>query len=370
MRTLLSVLAFAATSAAGVRGPAQATLVVPASAAATEANSAGILPGLAGRFRQQILISDAPLLAARGKAITGLRFRRDDLFGKQFDQSSAQLRVVMSRARRPVAQPSPAFADNAGLSPVVVFDGVVTLPANWAAPVPAPWTAPFTVEVPFSTAFPYSSGDICLDIEGTPINPPPSFFWWVDYEHEADVGSVTHLGTACGAAVQEHVTTAAASARALVPGNTMSVLTVGRPSSVGILMVGVRLTQPVSLAFLGAPGCSLYVQPLVHLPILYPATTISHGTFAATLLDIHIPAQSSLLGGRFAAQGLNLEPPHAQSNSAGLTTTNGLEIRLAGLPPAGTLSIVRSEAVAASEPFPTTGRVSVSRGPVMQLDYQ
>ena len=57
-------------------------------------------------------------------------------------------------------------------------------------------------------------------------------------------------------------------------------------------------------------------------------------------------------------------------NAAGITTTNALDITLGSLRPTGPVSTVYSAAVAPSAPFPTSGVVFVSRGPVMQFEAQ
>ena len=77
-----------------------------------------------------------------------------------------------------------------------------------------------------------------------------------------------------------------------------------------------------------------------------------------------------MLGGRLFVQWANLETGSQQSNAIGITTTNALDITLASSMPSGALSTVYSEAVGPSNPFPNTGVVFVSRGPVMMFEAQ
>ena len=83
---LLSLAPVSMVAMAG--GYAQSTLVIPPGLATTEAISAGTMPGFSARYRQQILVSDAVLAPMRSKQLVGLRFRRDDLFGKAFQQAA------------------------------------------------------------------------------------------------------------------------------------------------------------------------------------------------------------------------------------------------------------------------------------------
>ena len=163
----------------------------------------------------------------------------------------------------------------------------------------------------------------------------------------------------------ENARTAAAWARNMDPGSAFSILTYGRPGTVGVLVIGPPPAISVPLDGIGASGCSLYVQPQIQLAGIYPpaATATAYG---ALQTEVQVPAVPSMLRARLLAQGVDIEATPA-SNAAGLTTTNGLDITLAGRMPPGSLSTVRSAPVAPGTPFPDHGRVAVSRGPVLQL---
>ncbi len=171
------------------------------------------------------------------------------------------------------------------------------------------------------------------------------------------------VGVPCGDTTSRIGVTANTRARNLAPGSSLLVSTFGEPGTSGLLALGSTATQ-VPLAAFGAPGCTLYLQPVATLPFAFPLT----GTLDAEhTIALALPGSTGLLNAVFFAQAINLETP-GRSNPAGLTTTNALRLQVGSVPPPATMTVVATRAVAAGAPWPATGDVFVSRGPVLRFD--
>ncbi len=287
--------------------------------------------------------------------------------GNAGNASTSRLTLTLSATGRPTTAPSRIFAQNRGSNPVVAYDGSVVLPASVGAPVPAPWSTAHALRIAFTQPFRYTGGVLCIGIEGEPVDPPEGFLWWADYDYEGEPGTVQVLGAGCGQAMAANTTTAGASARDLRPGSTTRLWSVGWPNTAGALLLGAPLAQPVSLAGLGAPGCNAYVTAGVFLNTVYPAAS-SGIAWTVSYQDLDLPGSAALMGQTLAAQALNLEPTGQGSNAAGLTTTNGVALTVASQPVPGSMATVTSKVTGDGQPFPVSGRVSVSRAPVLQLE--
>ncbi|MEM7200492.1 MAG: hypothetical protein AAF628_09525 [Planctomycetota bacterium] len=346
---------------------AQQWVVVPSQYDGQEGTSGGTVAGFSARFREQILVSGTALQALQGEEIDSLWFRRDDLFGKTLLSSWSNIKVTVAPALLPPTAPSRVFVENLGAPSQVVFDGLLPLDGSSAPPSPAPWATPFVAMVPFDTTYSYTGGDLCIEIEGTPDYPPLDFVWWVDVAHLAAVGSVQHVGSPCGAPAAENALTADAWGRNMVPGATFTMVSFGRPGTPGVMLLGAPLPTPLSLAFMGASGCELYLLPTLQILGQHSAP-VGGGAVAAPLFwDVHLPVHPGFLGAQFRVQFANLETGSGSSNPARITTTNALDITLGGSLPSGPISVVKSEAVPDGAPLPDFGMVSVSRGPVLRF---
>lgn len=127
-------------------------------------------------------------------------------------------------------------------------------------------------------------------------------------------GSFTPFGTGCGSP-------ALAIAGSGTPniGQAVSVqMTSGLANSPGIYIIGAAPTS-IDLTGLGAPGCTLYTQPLVTIP------TVFDGSGNAAPLPLNIPNNNSLVGASLTLTGLDVNPG---ANTLGLTTANGLTMTI------------------------------------------
>ncbi len=96
------------------------------------------------------------------------------------------------------------------------------------------------------------------------------------------------------------------------------VLTSAPPATTAYFLLGNQVS--ISLAPWFAPLCTLYSMPVLTLPV----PTSGVGTAVAPLT---LPSSSSFIGARWAAQYLILDPA---ASSAGLSATNGLDLRIGG----------------------------------------
>lgn len=77
-------------------------------------------------------------------------------------------------------------------------------------------------------------------------------------------------------------------------------------------------TLPMSLAFLGAPGCYAYNDIAVQVAVFHFGVSSAH--------QMNIPNSPRLIGTPFYAQGYVIDPP---ANALGITTTNGGAVQIA-----------------------------------------
>ncbi|MGK0201816.1 MAG: CubicO group peptidase (beta-lactamase class C family) [Planctomycetota bacterium] len=91
-------------------------------------------------------------------------------------------------------------------------------------------------------------------------------------------------------------------------------------SAPSLLLIGLNSLN-VSLAPLGAPGCSAYCDPVVML------NTIASATGSGAFFDWLVPDVPAALGSIIYAQGACLDPT---ANALGLTTSNGRGMTLGG----------------------------------------
>ena len=207
-------------------------------------------------------------------------------------------------------------------------------------------------------------------MDGDPPNPSGIANWWVDYVREADVGTVFPYGQPCGAATTGWPQTQNAWGANLIPGGTFCLWAVGQPNTPAILLLG---AQPASIPLgpIGATGCTLLVQPQIELPVgtYWRPDPTGIWPFHTLTVPIDIPSNPALLSVRFFSQFANLELGSSTSNPAGLTLTNALDLTTGARMPPGSISTVVTGAVPLAMPFPATGRVDVSRGPVLRFEY-
>jgi hypothetical protein len=349
----ITVVANVTTARAG----AQTHVVLPASAAQTDAVTTGRIAGFASPFRQQIVIDGRELGNVLGRYVAAVTFRRDGQYLRALAGGQTTIKVTLSSTARSPQDTSPVFDANHGSSRAVVFDGSITLPASPALPHrdAASWSSPHAVEVQFQTAFHFIGPNLVMEIEGVPGSPAAT--WWpVDYVHDSGRGVAIRYGRRCGR--YSNLSTSAAGARI---GDTVQLVASGEVNSAGALLIGsTPLVPGINLGFLAAPACELAVDPSMVFASWYQPFAGDPTAPGLTNLSLHIPWSDNLLGASLFAQGLNLAP----SAPGRLTTTTGLQVTIAGARPSSLWAIVDS-GVARTVPMPATGAVQHGRIPVI-----
>jgi len=402
------------------------TITVPAALATTD--GAGLLEaaGFTRAMRQQFLIGPSHLVAARGRELVALRFRRDG-HPVEHVPGSLNLTVRLSAstsldARRPEA----SFVGNHRSPPVLVFQGPLSVPRSprLRDRNAATWASPDAVTIPFATPFLYLGGTLCVELEGVPVSGATSSWWSIDAEQFQTRGAVASIGQGCGETASRVTRMASADARTLVPGSTARFLAFGPPNGMAIMFFATQLVGPIDLGFLGAPGCNLYVLPVgsVAASLRNP---VAQRPGAATLA-VQLPGEAHLVGAAFythRGRGRNqrlgcsrrfaptregprplccwgLPGPlgHGNGNvhskrgctpnsramresaalaaqwaeldagSMTLTTTNAVQCRLANNPSDLDAAVVTGLATASG--LPPSGRVDVGIMPVVQVDLR
>jgi hypothetical protein len=347
MRTLL-VTCLAVTPLA-----AQQHLVVPQSLARTDGPSLVGLAGVTVPKHQQFVVDAAHLQALQLRSITGIRFRRDQEFGKALVAGQANLTIRIGQSPWGASRASSVLARNLPSS-VEVYRGTLDIPA--APPVSGAlgFDPPDAIQIRFSAPYPYAGGDLCIDLVGVPL---AATRWPVDAASDPARGSVTSFGVACGRYASIVGETALVAPRELIPGRTVRFVGRGEPGSAAFLLFGLSaLSQSVDLAFLGAPGCSLHVSSFATAATTYGPAEIGPAFGGLANVLIHIPGDPALLGARFVTQWFEVGPTLASSNAHDCRISSAL-------PSLGMATV--TEIGARGE-----GYVDVATAPVIRFDYQ
>ncbi|MFO1053725.1 MAG: hypothetical protein U1F36_16035 [Planctomycetota bacterium] len=303
MKSAVSVL-LAAGITSGL-ALAQRFDTVPATAATSGGNKATWLPGVSANGAKQILIAPAHLAALQGRTITSISFRRDGDWPEALPQSDATMIVRIGSAATSADDPAADFAGNLP-QPVEVFRGALSI-----APMPAVtgfvgWTAPHVIRIPFTQGYAYTGGTLAIEIEATLQGAPA--FHPLDGVNLAVAGTVIDVGAACGPRALDLVNTATIAGGVMAPASTTTFHLGGTVGDVAWLGIAIApLPQPIDLGFLGAPGCTWYIDALtlIGAPVV-PSGIEAFGGIATVRL--RIPSDIGLLGTPIWTQWLELGP--------------------------------------------------------------
>ncbi len=338
---------------------AQGYVYVPAITASADGNAGGRLPGLRPTYRAQAIVGVSHLRSLAAP-IVALAVRRDGQYVDPIEGGRSRFTLRVSDLGAAPALTRDLFAANHASPPVQVFDGDVDYPAAPAisSPDQPGWSTGNVVDLPFVRPFVYRGGSLCIEIEGSSVSTGAGP-WPVDFVADFVArGSEQALGAGCGGSTNG----IAGQPATLTVGSTTRVFTWGQPGTPAFLMIGL---QPLGapLDALGAPGCFLHVVPELTLTAWLSAPTRSdlpgHVPFA-----LHVPGDGSLLSGTFLVQAGNFELRPPFTNSAHLTTSQGLSLRIGPTVPSLDAAVVESRHVF---PYPDSGYVDLTRAPVLRL---
>jgi hypothetical protein len=302
---------------------AQGRIVVPAIYADAEAPSAFGLPGIGGSERMQIIVDGAHLSTLIGRRLNGLSVRRNADWGEALASAQGQLIVRVGAAAHAAADARPDFAANLPVG-VEVHRGSVQAPQASAVSGYAGWASGQTITIPFAVPFDYLGGPLCIELEGS----GSAADWWpIDGVEDRNAGMLRSVGRACGPRAQVLGSTAGASAADLVVGETVHLGFFGEARSLAMVMFGDDVASvPTDLALIGAPGCELWVLPFATAAVALSEAVAGEAFGGVGEFLLHLPADSGLLGARFAVQWLEFLP-------SGIATSNALVCDLASAPP-------------------------------------
>ncbi len=306
-------------------------------------------------MHEQVLYDGAQIARTRA-LITAVAFRRDCDRGKAFQPRKVHRRILADHCSKGPDAISGTFARNLGPGAVKVFESSrVIFPAQAACSAgPAPFTALF----PFSRPFLYErkKGNLLLDILGK--GTPSSWAEWIADAHAQFYGTsgmTALLGPACKGKAGRYVDLSV-SASPLKIGGSLSLSFPTNLAHPGNLLawIGARcdrlgkVSLPLDLSFLGAPGCRLYTSLEVSL-----ALQGSGGGFPQVALPI--PRDPALALAQVFVQAAASAPG---ANPAGLLFTSG--VRCLVWPDRRPPTVLNSVFTSSS----TASRGSVMRTPV------
>ncbi len=343
---------------------AQGTVTIPSGVVNRDGSSSLVAAGFVRPLRQQLLFGSSHLAGLAGRDLAAIRLRRDGFPVEQF-AGRVDLTVMLSASPLlDVTAPSQTFAGNHRVPPTTVFQGSVALPYSprLAHQHAATWTTPDAVTIPFAAPFRYATGALCVQLDGVPDASSPSTRWQIDAEHDRAGGIAIPIGRGCGPVAAQASQTAATEPSLLRVGSTSRFLGIGQPTSPAFFFLGAQaLTPGVELTFLGAPGCFVYVVPVVSLAATV-GVGIGNGRPGGATLEIPLPAQTGMLGATMYAQWAVLA-------GSALTTTNGLQLQLAAsVSPLDGAVVVSKPATGAT--LPSSGYVDTATMAVVQFDHQ
>ncbi|MBI5850813.1 MAG: hypothetical protein HZB39_07265 [Planctomycetes bacterium] len=297
---------------------AQTRLVVPSAATNAEQASTSWLPGIGFDGRVQFIVDPSSLVSVAQRNLVGLEFRHDAT--NPVDLTAGVASVVV----RLGAATTPAFGARADLTanaPLLteVYRGTLTAPAS-TVPGYVGWLDPHVLRIVFTQPYPYASGPLAIELEGSAA----AHFWWpVDAATQGGTGGFSRIGASCSPlATAPGDSTLSVRAPALIAGGTAIFTQDTAADAAAILLFGLDLfPNPIPLASLGLPGCSLHVNAFAALPATMTRVDPQFGGLHQ--FHLQIPADPAFASAIFAVQGLEL------GASAGLATSEALSCQIA-----------------------------------------
>lgn len=344
-----------------VRGANVPFVTIPPARADTDGTGIGSGPGFTAKCQSQVLVGASLLHAVHGRDIEALWLRRD---GSHHRLVAGRLSLAVSIGPSAVSAPTQAshfFSDNCR-SRTAVFQGTVDLPAAPELPSrnAAQWAAPDAIRIAFSTPYRYTGGDLCIEFVGEPVAPSTTTWWPIDLESDGVKGNTLPFGASCGPWRSATTWLSGADPTKLRPGATARFFSLGSPGATVLFLLAAQpLGQPFDLAFLGAPGCLLQVQPAVTAFAAVGAPANLAGPGAANW-HVHLAHETAFFGAAFAVQAI-----HAQGLT--ITSTNAVIAQLASTAAMLDAAMVSSR-VRVGTPHPTIGEVEVGRMPVLRFE--
>lgn len=319
--------------------------------------------------RRQLLIDERHLSEALMRNLTRLALRRNTGHNGALEGGKLLVEISLSHSRATASTASDAFAANRGFDHRVVFRDVVTFPDSQESPTsPAPWVTPNAVEFEFLAPFFYRGGTLCIETITEPVpdgsgGTHPAPWWAVDSVVEDIGGTVETFGDSCIPGLSGRP--AGAEAGSMVSGSEAVFFLRGpRPTGQVICALGLSdsvtaggLSLPLDLGAYSAPGCFLYVDP-----VLQVSTTIVRMPRAGTGLAqaaVALPSDPALVGMDIYSQWIMFEPA---APSLRFSFSNGVRATIGSSNTE--LGVSWIESVDLDSPV---GRILYGRSPVLRI---
>jgi hypothetical protein len=281
--------------------PAQVQRVVPATLTNAPGSSYTNYPlGYTGAIRVQTLF-DAAEVGAAPVVARMIEVRAEETLAN-VAKATIDLQIEMSATAALPLTPSTTFAANRGTNHTVVFNRkMVSVPATTPAFV-GQWAGPFVLDVPF--IYIPTQGNLLVewDIASQPASAWPQDTAWTT------MGPHVTLGTACSPL-------ASTSAGGDYGGSMTFTVNGGVASASAAFFFGLT-ALPTPFPVPGNPSCSLYVAPLVVVPLALDAS-------GGSSLAIGLPNDAALRGNVGHAQWAALRSGLIETSIANRAVVSG-----------------------------------------------
>ncbi len=309
--------------------------------------------------RRQLLLDARHLGQIVNQPILTLSVRRNAA-GDRHRGGRLHVEVWMSHTSRAASAPQAAFAGNRGADHQQVFAGWLTLPdVPQPTTAPAPWVAPFAVDIPLDTPFAYLGGTLCIETITTTDPTAPTPWWPIDAVVQPERGAATSYGTSCMTNMGTEPATADTALLALGSTATLS-LSGPRPTPAPVLcMIGTNRTAlgplrlPYEMGPLGAPGCWLLTSGQISIPTALQPLGPRNGL---ATVRAPIPATPALANIPLFVQWALSD---ATENALGWSTSNAIHLQLGASLPRWDIGWVESTDLGATTGSSYSGRIPV-----------
>ena len=225
--------------------------------------------------RLQLLLDRSHLASFLGTSLTGITLRNHPAAHMPVEKGSVRLILRLSTAARKPASPATRFDLNQGQNKVTLFDQVVDFKdiPPYQGSLPLPWSDQRNLAITFNGKYPYTGGDLCLEIESRAVTGKELPTWTCD---GVVPGNMPPGGTPFGQASPGVLSSFTPMLFGMPgPGETVPLLLTGVvPGTPAILLLGVSRSSlgplPLPLGLPGAGGHTLWlnVTPDVIIPLL------------------------------------------------------------------------------------------------------
>ena len=362
-----------ALAASGPGALTAQTVVIPAGYERIDAPGTVFWASTPFASRQQLLIDGSLLKRFVGKSLLSISLRRNTGDNRPLTGGKTLIKLSLSHSLTSTDSASTIFASNRGSDHKQYFLRQVTLPSTGPSPTkPAPWSAPYALNLQLSRAFVYKGGTLCIESVSKPIpviiNKKVSYPWWpADGVVLDPTGSVTQFGQSCISQLQPLPAGAEPASFELGASGLFYLRGTRSPAPpLAWLMVGSSdrrmgpFKLPLDLGAFGAPSCMLYNDPL--LVLFSPLQQLSQSKQLLATVELPLVNDIRLANKNIFGQWMLLD---RRATRLGLSFSNGTKATI-GMAKRK-LGIAWIESARASS---ASGSILPGRSPVLKLSFR